>query len=184
MSLLTSSPRFKGKWDVFMNLSADSFPIFTPNVMSKLFDPSGGPLTGINFVTSSSCVTGLRPTDVTLFPAYWHKRSHYLTHPHKPYTIQYLDDKGHPHQQTLVIHFGSQWMSLTPNFVEYLVVSLAHEYSLASAFRNELIQREKLMPDETFIPTLLANDPYWNSTLPQVADDGSLINKPEMFHIR
>jgi len=184
MTLLTSSPKFEGKWHVFMNLSADSLPIFTPNIISKLFDPSNGPLSGINFVTSSSCVTGLRPTDVTLFPPYWHKRSHYLTNPNRPYTIQYVDDHGISRQRTLVIYFGSQWMSLTPKFVEYLVLSLAHEHSLASAFRNELIEREKLMPDETFIPTLLANDPIWNSTLPRVANDGSLIQKPDMFHIR
>jgi len=167
-----------------MNLSADSFPIFTPNIMSKLFDPTSGPLTGINFVTSSSCVTGLRPTDVNLFPPYWHKRSHYLTYPNKPYTIQYKDENGNPRQQTLSIYFGSQWMSLTPAFVEYLVVSLAHEDSLASSFRYELIERQKLMPDETFIPTLLANDPYWNSTLPQVGDDGRLLRMTTMFHIR
>ena len=167
-----------------MNLSADSLPIFSPNSISKLFDPSGGPLSGINFVTSSSCVTGLRPTDVTLFPPYWHKRSHYLTHPNTPYTIQYVDNHGDAQQRTLVIHFGSQWMSLTPEFVEYLVVSLAQESSLASAFRNELIERQKLMPDETFIPTLLANDPTWNVTLPQTREDGSLFQKPDLFHIR
>jgi hypothetical protein len=184
MTILISSPRFKGKWDVFMNLSADNLPIYTPSIISKLFDPQDGPLYGINFVTSSSCFTGLRPTDANIFPPYWHKRSHYLTQPSIPYTIDYVDENGLAQEQTLVIFFGSQWMSLTRDFVEHHVISLAHEHSLANHFKNELIKRNKVMPDEIFIPTLLANDPLWNKTLPQVNDDGSLIQKSDMFHIR
>lgn len=83
MHQLVTNLRFANRWDVYINLSADSLPVYTPQTLSRLFDPNPstplnhGPLYGINFVTASSCPTGLRPTNIHDFPERWHKRAHY-----------------------------------------------------------------------------------------------------------
>jgi hypothetical protein len=187
MEQLTENPKFKKKWDVFVNLSADSMPVYTPKIISNYFS---GPLKGINFVTSSSCPTGLMPTNIDIFPKRWHKSGHYREKGdfEITYNTTYENNRREANNEMktiiLVIHFGSQWMSLTPTFVEYIVSSLKHQDSLAYQFKQDLIKKERLMADETFIPTLLAHHPTLKHTLPQLLDDGSLETMEGMTAIR
>lgn len=177
MELATT--RFRGEWDIFINLSGDCMPVYNPQVMSELFDPSSGPLRETNFVTSSCCETGLVPTSVMDFPKDWHKRTHYG----EP-IIEYVDDDGQDQQTTLIVHWGSQWMALQPDFVDYLVQSLQRPDSLASRYRDAIVGTERLMTDETFIPTLLMEVYPFNETLPDVNDDGSLKALPSLRAMR
>jgi hypothetical protein len=155
---------YNEKWDIFINLSGDSLPVYKPDRLAKLF---GGPLAGINFITSSACETGLMPTPITAFPKKWHKRSHYSGH---PMSLNYTDDDGTLHSNvTLTIFFGSQWMSLQPDWCEYIVLQMRRPDSLPSRFRDYLISTKKLMADETFIPTLLMH--LQPETTPKVDDN-------------
>jgi hypothetical protein len=173
---------YSGKWDVFVNLSGDTLPVYTPDRVAKLF---GGPLAGINFITSSACETGLLPTPISAFPKHWHKRGHYSQHPAKA-RLEYRDDDGTRHQNvTLEIYFGSQWMSLQPDWCSYLVAQLERPDSLPSRFRHYLIETEKLMTDETFIPTLLMH--LFPETIPKVDEDYRFVNNDQeldMYAIR
>ena len=159
---------YKGKWDVFINLSGDTLPVYMPDRIARLF---GGPLKGINFITSSACETGLIPTPITHFPESWHKRSHYSKH---PASLDYTDQNGTTyHNVTLTTHFGSQWMMLLPDWCEYLVNELKRPDSLPSQFRDYLIATRKLMTDETFIPTLIMH--LRPETIPRVDKDYRLV---------
>lgn len=156
---------YSNKWDVFVNLSGDTLPVYSQNRIAKLF---GGPLRGINFVTSVACETGLIPTSILEFPKKWHKRTHYSYKP--PDSLTYVDDNGVEHKDVKVdIYFGSQWVSLTPQFCEFLILQLARPDSLASRFRDWLIDTEKLMADETFFTSMLMR--YFPETLPKITDD-------------
>ena len=185
MQQLTTNDKYKNKWDVFINLSADSMPVYKPQILSKYFH---GPLQGTNFVTSSSCPTGLLPTNINSFPSWWHKSGHYKEKGH--FVITYndtIEDNGLSlvgETVTLTIHFGSQWMALTSPFVEYIASSMKRPDSLAARFKEELIRRERLMADEVFIPTLLANHFSFKETLPKVSENGSLISMKGMYAIR
>ncbi len=173
--------KYAGKWDVFINLSGDTLPVYTPDRISELF---GGPLKGINFITSSSCETGLLPTPITAFPKWWHKRSHYSDH---PASLDYADEDGTKHFNVkLTTYFGSQWMALLPDWCEYLVTQLKRPDSLPTKFRDYLIATKKLMTDETFIPTLIMH--LRPETTPQVYEDYRLAisndTDLEMYAIR
>lgn len=178
MTELITNKRFDGFWDVYMNLSADTLAVYTPQVLSDYFDPKSDPnnrrglLHSINFVTSSSCATGLVPTSVDSFPSSWHKRKHYGAH--GDFDTAYVDEFGEEKNGKLTIHFGSQWMILTTDFVRYIALALQREDSLATVFKKELIYRKVLMTDETFIPTILANHPDFSQTLPKLRKDKSL----------
>ena len=169
---------YSGKWDVFINLSGDTLPVYTPDRIARLF---GGPLKGINFITSSACETGLVPTAISYFPEKWHKRGHYS---HHPANLDYVDDEGKHHSNvTLETYFGSQWMSLQPAWCEYLIRQLERPDSLASQFRHYLIKTGKLMTDETFIPTLLMH--AFPETTPKIRENLSLdSDEVAMYHIR
>jgi hypothetical protein len=179
-----ANARFRGQWDVFLNLSGDTMPVYTTEVIASLFDPKEGPLRGTNFVTSSSCETGLLPTNVYIFPKHWHKRSHYTNNPPGDPVIKYVDDNGKEEEIRLITHFGSQWMALQPDFVDYLVTSLQRPDSLPSRYKDELIRTKRLMADETFIPTLLMHVHPFNTTLPVVNENGTLKSLPSMSAIR
>jgi hypothetical protein len=171
----------KTNWDVFINLSGDTMPVYTPQVIGSLFH---GPLAGYNFVTSSSCETGLQPTSVYHFPTRWHKRGHYTTNPEGDPVIEYVDDQGKEQSITLTIHFGSQWMALQPDFCQYLINSLQRPDSLPSRFKDYLIHTERLMTDETFIPTLLMHVMPFNTTLPKVNHEGAMLGLERMTALR
>ncbi len=176
MQQLTTNPQFKDKWDVFINLSADSMPVYTPRTLSQYFH---GPLHNVNFVTSSSCATGLLPTNINLFPTHWHKSGHYKEK--GDFEVFDFDNGGNV---TLTIHFGSQWMALTPSFVKYIATSMNDENSVPSQFKRQLIDKERLMADETFIPTLLVHNLNFSETLPNILDDGTLESMKGMSAIR
>ena len=132
--------KVKDPWDVFINLSGDTMPVYSQDRVAHLF---GGPLRGINFVTSIACETGLIPTSILEFPKHWHKRTHYSHLP--PTNLKYVDDDGIIHDDAEVeIYFGSQWVSLTPQFCQFLVRALERSDSLPSRFRDWLIDTEKL----------------------------------------
>jgi Core-2/I-Branching enzyme len=156
---------YAGKWDVFINLSGDTLPVYTPDKIAELF---AGPLRGTNFVTSSACETGLRPTPMTAFPKGWHKRSHYSHQPAE--NLEYIDDNGVMHRNVSVeVYFGSQWMSLTPKWCEFLIHQLERPNSLPSRFRDWLIDTHKLMADETFFPSMMML--FAPETIPNITED-------------
>jgi len=203
MRVLTSNPKFNNQWDVFINLSSDSMPVYTPQTLSRLFDVEDGPLKDINFVTSHSCITGLRPTNINIFPSTWHKRKHYeqggafeIIHSENDYYDNHHTENNnknvihrngnhlHEMKTTLQIHFGSQWMILTPSFVRYITESMARPDSLPYQFKEELIRKKVLMADEIFIPTLISHHSIFNQTLPRVLEDGNLESMEEIYSIR
>lgn len=184
MEKLVYNPRYENKWDAMINLSGDTLSVYTPQKLSRLFDPSAErSLSGINFVTSSGCATGLIPTNILHFPYNWAKRVHYERF--GEFILNHIDKEGTERVTTnLTIHFGSQWMILTPKFVEYIVNELQMEDSLANVFKKELISREMIMSDEAFIPTLLANHEEFKTTLPQTLPSGDLEIMPEISAVR
>jgi len=178
---------FAGQWNVFINLSGDTYPVYTNSVLVDIL--SAAPY---NFVTSSSCETGLIPTNVYVFPSWWHKRGHYTRNDSEPDPVfvhrvhgpAMNHVSGHPKQEdaessfeetTMVTHFGSQWMILQADFCKWLIDALQDEKSLASQYRDYLIDSEKLMTDETFFATLLVHSKEFNSTLPPVDEHGYLL---------
>ncbi|KAG7368088.1 core-2/I-branching enzyme [Nitzschia inconspicua] len=170
---------YAGKWDVFINLSGDTLPVYTQDRIAEMF---AGPLANTNFVTSSACETGLRPTPITAFPKSWHKRSHYSHKP--PNNLEYVDDHGVTHHNVSVeVYFGSQWMSLTPHWCEFLTRQLERPDSLPSRFRDWLIETQKLMADETFFPSMMMH--FFPDSLPNITDDYFLARDDvDMYAIR
>jgi Core-2/I-Branching enzyme len=168
MQLAIDDPRFQNKWDVFINLSGDTYPVYTPSTMAHIFHH----LRQYNFVTSRSCETGLVPTNVYDFPKNWHKRVHYTNRDQSPPpTIHYNatpGDNNTPTNQTINYYFGSQWVALQPDFVHHLVTELARPDSFVSRYRDHLLITKKVMTDETFLPTLVMHIPPFNTTLPRV----------------
>mmetsp|Transcript_27406 Transcript_27406/g.54830 ORF Transcript_27406/g.54830 Transcript_27406/m.54830 type:complete len:368 (+) Transcript_27406:3-1106(+) len=183
LELLANDEKFKDRWDVFVNLSGDTLPTLAPHRVEEMFGENG-PLFGTNFVTSRSSETGLLPTPVSMFPPRFHKRGHYGAAPR----LTFSDARGTTvhHNVTVEIHFGSQWMALTKEFSKYVSDGLKDPTSLPHALRAWLIHSDKLMSDETFFPTLLANAPPFNGTLPVSAADGSLEGplRGRLFHLR
>jgi hypothetical protein len=155
---------YAGKWDAFINLSGDTLPVYSQNRIAQLI---GGPLKGINFVTSIACETGLVPTSIYDFPNNWHKRSHYSHNP--PDDLEYVDENGERKTNVNVeIYFGSQWVTLTPQFCEFMIKQLHRDDSLPSQFRDWLIRTGKLMSDETFFATMLMY--YFPETIPKLTE--------------
>lgn len=169
---------YEGKWDVFINLSGDTLPVYTPDRVANLLI---GPLAKTNFVTSHSCETGLVPTPIDFFPKKWHKRGHYSQ---QPASLNYIDDEGVSHSNYAPkTYFGSQWMVLQFDWCQLLVRQLNRADSLASQYKNYLIATGKLMTDETFIPTMLMH--YMPKTIPEVDEDGYLdVDEVDMYAIR
>lgn len=170
--------KHSGRWDVYINLSGDTLPVYTQDRIADLF---AGPLKNINFITSEACETGLRPTPISIFPKHWHKRSHYS---YQPANLDYVDDDGIRYQNVKIeTYFGSQWMALTPATCEWFVQQLKRPDSLPSRFRDYLVHTQKLMSDETFIPTMIMK--FFPQTVPNETDDFSLdTDEIKMFSIR
>lgn len=165
---------YAGTWDVFINLAGDNLPVYAAAQMAARLEQLP-----YNFVTSRSCETGLWPTDVYLFPAWWHKRAHYTvrdTEPDPVFTFTTRD--GRQETKTVVTHFGSQWNILQASFCNWLVQELQRPDSLPSLYRDYLMQSGKLMTDETFLPTLIMHVDEFRETLPAVDNDtGELLWK-------
>jgi hypothetical protein len=171
----------QSKWEVFINLSGDTLPVIASHRISELF-AGEAPLGGTNFVTSSSCVTGLHPTSIFHFPKHWMKRAHYFQHD-IPKTLTYQEDGQWRKDSEVTIYFGSQWMALQHEFVEYIIRSMEHPNGLGNVLMDTLIETEVLMTDETFFATLLMNSSF-NATLPKLNDDKALEAMPSMRHLR
>lgn len=182
MNAFVRRPEMRDRaWSVFVNLSADSLPVYDPHVTAHLFATV---LRNTNFVTSSACETGLLPTAVSAFPPRWHKREAY---PDEPTRVSYVDERGEAREAELEVRFGSQWTSLTRSFVEYLVDGLSRADSLPSRYADALRKRKRLMTDETFFATLLTHVPPFNETQMPVVDerDGRLlVNEDDLGRLR
>lgn len=165
---------FAGQWDVFINLSGDTLPVYTPSTLATMLSDLP-----YNFVTSSSCETGLLPSSVYIFPKWWHKRAHYThqeTEADPVLTYRYAGDDTW-NEKSMTTYFGSQWMILQADFCHWLVEELEREDSQASLWRDYLMESEKLMTDETFIPSLIMQVDQFKGSLPKVDVDGYLLWK-------
>jgi Core-2/I-Branching enzyme len=165
--------QYANQWDIFINLSGDSLPVFTPDRMAERLQELVVD-NNYNFVTSRSCETGLRPTSVYEFPTWWHKRAHYTRQETEADPVITYNDGGAQRSVTVTSYFGSQWIIVQYSFVDWLVQGLQQGDSLVSRYRDYLQQSEKLMTDETFIPSLLMVDAQHNNnfsqTVPQVSE--------------
>lgn len=170
MQLAASEP-YKDKWDFFINLSGDTLPVYTPSAMSRILSH----LSHYNFVTSRSCETGLVPTNVYDFPESWHKRKHYTNADRDPPPIiHYNDSHGQPQSTEIDYYFGSQWVVLRKDFVQYLALELDRNDGFVARYRDHLMKKGKVMTDETFLPTILMHVPPFNETLPELQEEGGL----------
>ncbi|GKY97175.1 hypothetical protein MPSEU_000675900 [Mayamaea pseudoterrestris] len=163
---------YKDQWDVFINLSGDTVPVYSTEITATMLSDLP-----YNFVTSSSCETGLLPTNVYTFPSYWHKRAHYthsdtLADP----IIEHIHrvDKSW-RNTTIQTYFGSQWMILQRDFCSWVVQQLGDPQSLASQYREYLVSSGFLMTDETFFPSLLMQVDEFSQSLPQLGVEGHLL---------
>jgi hypothetical protein len=170
--LQLAATAYKDQWDVFINLSGDTLPVYTADTMALILSELP-----YNFVTSSSCETGLLPTNVYAFPSFWHKRNHYtqsdtLVDP----SFEYIESKyGSWHNATVQTHFGSQWMILQPDFCFWVIQQLGETQSLASQFRDYLVDHGFLMTDETFFASLLVQVHLFQASLPRTDKDGNVL---------
>jgi len=140
-------------WEVFINLSGDTWPVLRPRALRKTLSH----LKGLNFLTSSpSCDTGLRPTGRQEFGDGWHKKQAY------PYPM--LEDVP-----GLEAFYGSQWMVLSREFCEHVVSELRTPGSVAHKLRRWFVNGTVVVegvgrvrphiPDETFFPSVLMASP-------------------------
>ena len=190
------------EWHVFINLSGDSLPVYTPETTSYILSQ----LSMYNIVTSSSCATGLHPTPVIAFSSWWHKRQHYTEYDTKlNFIVEYQErqqiqqqhDRRKQQQQeqdiqqdiqqeqqeqefvwknqTVTIYFGSQWVIFQYSFVHWFVQEW--NQSIYSSFPHQLAKQlqesQKLMADETFWSTLLMHTKYGIHTLPRLSSSSS-----------
>ena len=159
--------QFPHQWDVFINLAGNTLPVYTPDTMATMLKELS-----YNFVTSSSCETGLLPTNVYEFPSFWHKRRHYTLDDTLPDpTFHFTDAEGSARNATIQIHFGSQWVILQHAFVTWLVKEMERLDSLATLLADHLRESGRLMTDETFLSTLLMHTDLSLASLPRVNDD-------------
>jgi len=91
----------KRDWDYFINLSGDSYPVLRPEPLRRRLAENGRHL---NYMTSSSGITGLRPNKWSEFDEGWHKR--------KAFPFPILEGTN------LEAHFGSQWMVGRPRLCQ------------------------------------------------------------------
>jgi len=165
-------------WNVFINLAGDSLPVYAPDTTARILSKI---VPHYNFVTSSSCETGLVPTNLYDFPKWWHKRAHYTRRETEP---DWIWSNG-TSDRTLSIHFGSQWVIVQAEFCRWLVEALMGEEgeeaseSMPALLARELQQSKKLMTDETFLPTVLMHSDEFASTIPQVDDETGFLILPD-----
>lgn len=147
-------------WDIFINLSGDSFPVLTPEALRRRLQDLGE----YNFVTNSASITGLTPTAHSQFDPKWHKAKAFPNPILPPFEAE--------------PHFGTQWMVLQRSFVEFIHAELADPasfaYRLGDWFQHSTIEIDSgrglinvrpHIPDELFFPTVLVNSRF-NTTVP------------------
>ena len=113
------------------------------------------------------------------------KRSHYFQR-NIPKTLSYLDLVTGEWQEDVKtpIYFGSQWMALTHDFVEYVVRSMIHPNGLGNVLKETFLKTKVQMTDESFFATVLMNSPAFNDTLPKLNENGALERYPSMHSLR
>ena len=149
--LQTAVQQYANDFDVFINLAGNTLPVYTTDTMAQILADLP-----YNFVTSSSCETGLEPTNVHYFPSFWHKRRHYTRDDTEPDPhFSFRDVTGVVINLTAQVHFGSQWVILQHNFCQWFVQEMQRPDSLASQLADHLRQSGKKMTDETFLATLI-----------------------------
>ena len=75
-------------------------------------------------------------------------------------------------------------MSLQPDFVAWLAKSLRRDDSLPSVYREEFLDTDRLMSDETFVSTLLMHTAPFNETLPRLLSRGNVARLPKIYSTR
>ena len=148
-------------WDVFINLSGDTWPVLTPLSTRKTL----AAIKHLNFMTSApSCPTGLRPTGRQEFGDGWHKKQAY---PH-PMLGDVPD---------LEAFYGSQWMILSRAFARHVVDELDAPGTVAQKLREWFVNGTVVVegvgrvkphiPDETFFPSVLMASPFRDAGAPK-----------------
>lgn len=107
-------------WDYFINLSGDSFPVLKPEPLRRRLVENGAHL---NYMTCSAGVTGLKPVAWSQFDETWHKR--------KAFPFPIVAGDGF---RDLEAYYGSQWMVVTRQFVQFVL----DEMALAGSFTERL----------------------------------------------
>lgn len=159
------------EWDVFINLSGDTLPVFSTDTMAIIL-----PELPYNFVTSRSCETGLLPTNVYRFPSFWHKRRHYTkdeTERDPVFEVEKQD--GSRQKRTVTTHFGSQWMILQRPFCEWIISERRKLRSLPTLYEAFLMENGFLMADETYFASLLMHADEFRDTLPKLDEKHALL---------
>jgi len=151
----------KNTFDKFVTLSGDSLPTLENPEMGRVMEQCLG---GRNVVTSVWGETGFLPTPYDYFPEEWHKRRAYS----RPVLLDYQEN-GVSKSTSAKVHFGSQWMMLEPDFVNYIGESMRDENSLANSLKKAYLDQGRVVTDETFFPTLLMESERFNTTYPLVA---------------
>lgn len=136
---------YQDQWDVFINLSGDTLPIYSQDTMAKMLYQ----LSDYNFVASRSCETDLLPTSVNYFPSFWHKRRHYTNDEKESDPTFFYSNGSETKNMTVTVHFGSQWVILQHSFCHWLIHELRDPQSWPSQLQNHLRESGKLMTDET-----------------------------------
>ena len=162
---------FSNQWDVFINLAGNTLPVYTTDTMAMMLKELP-----YDFVTSSSCETGLLPTNVYEFPSFWHKRRHYTLDDTEPdQTFHFTDERGVTRNATIQIYFGSQWVIFQHKFVKWFVDEMERPDSLATLLAEHLRTSGRLMTDETFLSTLIMYADQSLVSLPRVGDNHILL---------
>ncbi|GMH54185.1 hypothetical protein TrLO_g6390 [Triparma laevis f. longispina] len=160
MDVLAHDPRFTGKYDKFITLSGDSLPTLTNSAMADLFSEH---LMPYNILTSFWSETGFTPTKYNEYPKHWHKRNAYR----HPVGVAYKEyETGRKVMKRADVYFGSQWMVLNPDLVDYFAKSLRDRDSFASTLKRAYIEQKRVVTDETFFPTLVMNEDRFRDTVP------------------
>lgn len=171
-------------WEVFINLSGDTWPVLTPGALRRTLKG----LKHLNFLTSSpSCETGLRPVGRNEFGDGWHKKQAY---PHPM-----LRD-----MPTLEAFYGSQWMILSRAFVDYVTDEIDTEGAVANRLREWFVNGTVVVegvgrvkphiPDETFFPSVLMASPFREAGVPRPievlhdAKSGKKVAMKASFYVR
>ena len=160
---LSYNPDYKGHFDKFITLSGDTLPTLTANGVGELFSQVEV-MKEKNFITSHWSESGLRPTKYNEFNKNWHKRKAYSFPAVLTYTDMFSSEVYE--KKPIPIYFGSQWMTLNADVVEFLGKSMRDPQSLANQLKEWMMARRKVVTDETFFPTIIMSTDEFVDSIP------------------